>query len=182
MIIILVIALRVIASFLILRYPLAGGFFALFLDAIDRTAIRLIVGPADYEFQTFFFNHYNSFDKLLDLLYLSTEFSVVLRWKETLARNAATALFVLRLFGVLLFEITGLRFLLFFMPNIFEFFYLAYLSIRKRIPDWEIKTGKRLVIFIALLSAPKLFQEYIIHIQDAAPWHTFKHQYLPWLP
>src|ERR1700675_4948769 len=120
MAVIIVIALRLVVPLSILRWPLAGGLLSMLLDAIDVIlvdAIASVLGEPG-EFGPF----YAQIDKWLDLWYLSLELVVPRRWSETLIRRAAMGLFVWRLVGVILFEVTASHPLLFVFPNLFENF------------------------------------------------------------
>ena len=126
---IIVIALRLVVPLTILRWPLAGGLVSMLIDAIDVVlvdATASVLGEPG-EFGSF----YAQIDKWLDLWYLSLELVIVRRWTEPLVRRAATALFVWRLIGVILFEITGSRPLLVVFPNLFENLYLYVLIVRR---------------------------------------------------
>ena len=106
----IVIAVRILVPLLILRYPLAGGLAAVAVDALDVVMIELIgLGG--------FGAHYAQLDKLLDTYYLTLELIVALRWESAWARVPAIALYVYRLVGVILFEITDARWLLLAVPE-----------------------------------------------------------------
>lgn len=95
-----VVALRVVLPLLILRKPLLGAILAMLLDALDVVIVELFGagGMGD---------HYNSIDKVLDLYYLGLEAWVALSWPQRIPRISAIALFLYRVTGVLIFELTN---------------------------------------------------------------------------
>ena len=115
----LVIAARLLIPLLIPAYPLPGIIAALVLDAVDQTL-----------FQTFThlpLDGYQSYDKALDIYYLSIAYISTLRnWTNHFAFQVGRFLFYYRLAGVALFELSGWRVLLFIFPNTFEYFFIWY--------------------------------------------------------
>lgn len=169
---IIVIALRLVVPLTILRWPLAGALASMVLDAVDVIlvdAIASVLGEPG-EFGPF----YAQIDKWLDLWYLSLELVVVRRWTETLVRRAATGLFVWRLIGVILFEISGDRQLLFVFPNLFENLFLYVLIVRRFAPRLEPRTGPQLALVLVVLFIPKAIQEYILHWEELHPWQWLR--------
>lgn len=177
---IIVLALRLVVPVAIFRWPLAGGIAAMLLDGADVILIDLIGGSSLPGLYAYYDQHYHTLDKYLDTYYLFFEFLVSLRWQEQLARTASIALFVWRAAGVVVFELTGLRVVLFIAPNLFENFYLFYLAIRRFLPGWELKSLARLGVALAILYVPKFGQEYLLHIQQATPWLWFSRTLLGW--
>lgn len=169
---IIVIALRLVVPLTILRWPLAGALASMVLDAVDVIlvdAIASVLGEPG-EFGPF----YAQIDKWLDLWYLSLELVVVRRWTETLVRRAATGLFVWRLIGVILFEISGDRQLLFVFPNLFENLFLYVLIVRRFAPRLEPRTGAQLALVLVVLFIPKAIQEYVLHWEELHPWQWLR--------
>lgn len=156
MVALLVVALRLLLPFTIFRWPLLGGLLALTADFYDFPLLNTFgwgfLTPETYQ----------SVDKMLDIYYLSFEFLVALRWNDLLARKAAVGLFSWRLIGVIIFELTQVRKFLFFAPNIFEYFYLAFLGIKKFKPDFRL-SKKLLLILLVAIGIPKLAQEFVLH-------------------
>ncbi len=115
----LVIAARLLLPLLIPWYPLPGILAALALDAVDQTI-----------FQTFTrlpLGFYQSYDKALDIYYLSIAYLSTLRnWTNLFAFRVGRFLFYYRLAGVVLFELLEWRVLLFAFPNTFEYFFIWY--------------------------------------------------------
>jgi hypothetical protein len=137
-------------------FPLPAIIACLLLDGVDQTI-----------FQTFGFNppFYQSYDKAMDVFYLSVAFVASLRnWTNPAAVRVSRFLFFYRQIGVVAFELSGLRWLLLVFPNTFEYFFIAYEGIRTRwnparygLKFWVIVAGA-IWIFV------KLPQEYWIHI------------------
>ena len=108
-----VIGLRLIVPLLIFRSPLVGGVLAMLLDGADVIIVEQF-GPGGMG------SKYHQLDKYLDIYYLSMEAYVSLTWTELRPRLTSIGLFLYRLVGVVLFELTGIRLLLFIFPNLFE--------------------------------------------------------------
>ena len=162
-----VIGLRLAVPLLILRRPLLGGVAALLLDGADVIIVELF-GPGGMG------SRYHGLDKLLDLYYLGLEAFVSWRWRERLARRTSTGLYLFRLVGVVAFEATGARWLLFAFPNLFENWFLFYLVRCRFFPRVRLDTWARIATWLALLYVPKLGQEYLLHVAEAQPWDWFK--------
>lgn len=175
---IIVLILRILVPFGIFKHPLAFGVICLILDGLDVVLIDALGTGAFPLVDNFYDENYHFIDKILDTYYLTFEMIISLRWKEKLARNTSIILYAWRLVGVILFEITGIRKIIFFAPNLFENFFIFYLVARKKYHDWEIKSFKRLFIILFLLYIPKFGQEYVLHWQEAQPWTWFKARFL----
>lgn len=164
---IVVIVLRVIVPLLILQKPLIGGFIAMLLDALDVVIVELFgkggMGP-----------HYHSLDKILDLYYLALEAWVALSWTERIPRLTAIGLFLYRIVGVIVFELTSWRPVLFIFPNLFEHWFLFYLIRNWLFPNLKLSTWKHTILWLVILYIPKLGQEYMLHVAEAQPWDWIK--------
>jgi hypothetical protein len=150
---------RLFVPLLIPRYPLVI-IVALVLDAVDGSLLEAFTtvdtGPD---------GPYQSFDKALDIYYLSIAYIATMRnWVSQTAVRVAQFLFYYRLVGVLAFELTSERAMLLIFPNTFEFYFIAYSVIALRFdparcgPRFWIATAAVLWIFV------KLPQEYWIHV------------------
>ena len=168
---IIIIALRLIVPLLILRYALVGGLAAMLLDAADVILIELIPGGS-------FGGHYPELDKLLDSYYLALELIVALRWRNPYARLPAIVLFAYRAIGVVLFEITRTRLLLFIFPNLFENWWLYVVIVERFWPRLAPRSVKSTAIPLVLLLLPKMGQEYLLHFAEAQPWNWIKQNIL----
>ncbi len=166
---IVVISLRLIVPLLILKRPLAGGFAAMLLDGLDVVIVELF-GPGGMG------EHYHSIDKILDTYYLSLEAYVAFGWTQHIPRLIALWLFAIRLAGVVLFEITGWRPVLFMFPNLFENWFLFVLIVWRFFPKLNLNSWRTALIWLAVLYIPKAFQEYLLHIAEAQPWAWLKDQ------
>jgi len=153
----LVIAARLLLPLLIPWYPLPGILAALALDAVDQTI-----------FQTFTrlpLGFYQSYDKALDIYYLSIAYLSTLRnWTNLFAFRVGRFLFYYRLAGVVLFELLEWRVLLFAFPNTFEYFFIWYEAFvlwrDPRSLTRHAVAGTAAVIWIVI----KLPQEFWLHI------------------
>ncbi|MGY4766272.1 hypothetical protein ACXC9Q_05045 [Kribbella sp. CWNU-51] len=165
-----VVLARFALPLLIPKYPLPGVVACLVLDAADQTI-----------FQAFGFNppFYQSYDKAMDVFYLSVAYTASLRnWTNMSAFGINRFLFLYRQIGAVAFELSGLRWLLLVFPNTFEYFFIAYETVRTRwnplrygFKFWAITAGA-IWIFI------KLPQEYWLHIAELDVTDTIRD--VPW--
>ena len=147
---------RVLGSLPVLFFPFPGAILAMLVDNFDV----LLKGTLDEGGVS----DYHAFDKWLDLVYMVTFLIVALRWQGA-ARNIAVGLFVYRLIGVVLFEVTNIRLFLFFFPALFENFFLFYAVLLRFFPDYDL-TPRRLGYWLAILLVPKMVQEYVLHYRQ----------------
>ena len=160
-----VVVARFILPLTIPRYPLPGIIASLVLDAVDQTIFQ--------QFPGLNLESYQSYDKALDIYYLTIAYISTLRnWKNYFAFQVSRFLFYWRLLGVALFELTELRVLLLIFPNTFEYFFIFYEAYRLR---WDTRRmSKKLVVGAAafIWIVIKLPQEYWIHIGqiDTTDW------------
>jgi hypothetical protein len=151
-----VVLARFALPLLIPRWPLPAIIGCLLLDGADQTI-----------FQTFGFDppNYQSYDKAMDVFYLSIAYLAGLRnWTNQGAVRISRFLFFYRQIGVVAFELSGARFLLLLFPNTFEYFFIAYELVRcRRNPN---RYGMRFWVLVAagIWIFIKLPQEYWIHI------------------
>lgn len=165
----IVIGLRLVVPLIIPKRPLLGSILAMLLDALDVVIVEWF-GPGGMG------PYYHNLDKLLDLYYLGLEAWVASRWDERLPRLTALGLFAWRVVGVILFEITGWRPILFIFANLFEHWFLFYLIRTRWFPGIRLDTWPRVAAWLVVLAIPKLFQEYLLHIAEAQPWDWTKRQ------
>jgi hypothetical protein len=167
----IIIAVRLIVPVWIFRQPVIGGIAAMAVDALDVVLIELIgLGG--------FGDHYHATDKLLDTYYLSFELVVALGWANSYAKWISAALFLYRLLGVLLFELTARRVTLLIFPNLFENWWLycaISLSVWPAIAPRSFRTS---IIVLLMLLLPKMGQEYLLHYAEAQPWDWIKRNFL----
>ena len=157
--VVLVVAARLFIPLLIPRWPLMIA-AAFLLDAIDGSLLEhftsVDTGPD---------GPYQSWDKALDIYYLSIAYVSTMRnWTSVPAFRIARFLFYYRLLGIALFEATGERWLLLAFPNTFEFFFIAYELLRTRFEPTKFSGRTWLGIAAGLWVFVKLPQEYWIHV------------------
>jgi hypothetical protein len=154
---------RLILPVTIFRWPLVGFAISLLIDGADWFLWQF-KSYADYD-------RYQTWDKWLDLYMLSIAMISTLSWKDVLAKRVAGSLFVFRVIGIMLFEITHFRTILFFFPNLFETFFLfynGYRALAKR--DVLFRSGKFVALTLVILLLPKLYMEYHLHISMLNFW------------
>jgi hypothetical protein len=144
---------RILGSLLVLRWAFAGGIIAVLVDFSDLFLKNLLdLGGV---------RNYQSFDKWLDQVYQFAFLLVALRWKGP-ARTIAVVLYLFRIPGLFVFELTGERWTLLLFPNVFEFWFLFVASL----PHWRrgfAYTRRNLALSLGILFALKEFQEYMLH-------------------
>lgn len=149
---VVIVALRLIAPFSILRFPLIGTLACAIIDGYDHGYIGE-------------FEYYQIADKWLDLYYLAFAYYVSRGWRDQLARKIAKYLFVYRALGVAVLTVTNLEWTMILFPNLFEMFfvfYLLYLYLSSRtqlLANW-----KDAAPMMAALLIPKMLQEYALHV------------------
>jgi hypothetical protein len=160
-----VILARLLVPLTIPRYPLPGIVASSVLDMVDYTIIR--------DRTNLPMEGYQGFDKALDIYYLTIAYISTLRnWSNLFAFKLTRFLFYWRLAGVVLFEFTQLRPLLFIFTNAFEYVFIFYEVVRlrwdpRKMSKW-VMVGATAFIWIFI----KLPQEYILHIGqfDTTVW------------
>ena len=180
LIVVAVILARLLVPLLIIRWPLPAIVASLILDAVDQTVFQAVAPEADL-------TGYQSYDKALDIYYLLIAYISTLRnWTNRFAVSVARFLIYYRLVGVVLFELSGIREILFIFPNTFEYFFIFYESVRlfwdpRRMSDklvigatafiWIfIKLPQEWWIHIAQLDTTDLIQEDIFGVPAGTPW------------
>lgn len=123
---------------------------------------------------------YHPIDKGLDTYYLAFAAFVSLRWPEMLAKKTAVFLFIWRLIGIVIFEITNIRQVILFAPSIFENFYLIIAGAKQFFPKFKVDTGKKLAVILVIAAIPKLVQEYFMHFLEVQTWQFVKHNIFRW--
>jgi len=153
-----VVLARFVLPFFILRYPLPAIIACLLLDGVDQTIFQLFnVEPPNYQ----------SYDKAMDVFYLSIAYLASLRnWSNLHAVKVSRFLFFYRQIGVLLFELTGVRTLLLIFPNTFEYFFIAYEGIRARRNPLRYSLRFWVLVAAGIWIFVKLPQEYWIHVAE----------------
>src|SRR3954464_13388605 len=158
-VIVAIVLARLCVPLLIPRVPLLI-IVALVLDAVDGSLLDALthvdVGPD---------GPYQSFDKALDIYYLSIAYLTMLRnWSSVPALRIGRFLFYYRLVGGLAFELTSARGMLLLFPNTFEFYFIVYEAIRLRWDPARCSARFWLLTAAGLWVFVKLPQEYWIHV------------------
>lgn len=171
-VIVLVIGARLFLPLLIPYVPVVGLLACLVLDAADQTIFQ--------QFPAIPLDDYQSYDKALDIYYLTIAYLSTLRnWTSRPAFLTAFFLFYYRLIGNLAFELTQERVLLFIFPNTFEYFFLFIELCRMRWDqsrfNWKVSITAAALIWIFV----KLPQEWWIHIAEL-DFTDFVSEY-PWV-
>jgi hypothetical protein len=92
---------------------------------------------------------------------MATFLLVALRWQGT-ARNVAVALYVFRLAGFFVFEVSDERALLLAFPNVFEFWFVLVAWLAHWRPEFAF-SRRSTIVSLAILAVLKEFQEYALH-------------------
>lgn len=149
---IIIVALRFLAPFLILRFPITGVGLCMLLDWRDH----------DYLGQ---YEHYQIIDKWLDFYYLTFCAYMSLAWKDIVARRLVMGLFIYRFIGVIALALTNQEWLMILFPNLFEvlfIFYILYAQFSKSTHLFH--SWKSITPVMLALAIPKLVQEYMLHV------------------
>lgn len=105
--------------------------------------------------------NYQLFDKLADQVYLAVFLIVALGWTGP-ERAISIVLYVFRIAGFVLYELSGERAVLLLFPNVFEFWFLFIAVLHHVRPSFEW-TRMRLVAVLVPLVAVKEVQEWALH-------------------
>lgn len=152
-------AVRILGSLPVLRWAFAGALAAILIDLSDLFLMNLLdLGGVP---------RYQATDKWLDQVYLALFLLAALRWDDPVARCIAVALYLARLAGFAAFEVTGDRWLLVAVPNLFEFWFVFVTGRewwwRRRGGVAPPLRGRPLVIALVALAMAKIAHEYAIH-------------------
>ncbi|MDA0676656.1 MAG: hypothetical protein O2788_01475 [Chloroflexi bacterium] len=145
--------IRIAGSLPVLRWAFAGALIAILVDFSDLFLKGWIDlgGIGDYQ----------TFDKLLDVVYMVTFLVVALRWQGPV-RTIAVALFVFRIIGVIAFEVVESRLVLLAFPNVFEFWFVGISAQKHWWPNFPMTRRNLTALFLAAF-ALKMGQEWIVH-------------------
>jgi hypothetical protein len=156
-VVILVVGARLVLPLLIPYFPVPALLACLILDSADQSIFQ--------HFPKIPLEGYQSYDKALDVYYLSVAYLSTLRnWTNQTAFRLSQFLFYYRMVGVVAFELTQARAILFIFPNTFEYFFLFVEAVRL---GWDTKRMGRWTVIIAAAAIwifIKLPQEWWIHI------------------
>lgn len=168
---IIVISIRIIVPLIIFRWWFVGAIVAMVADTSDVILIDAL-GMGGFG------GNYAEVDKLMDSWYYVIELIVALRWTNNWMVYPAVGLFVFRVIGAILFEITGNHVMLFYFPNMFENWWLYCVVVMKWFPNLVPHSVKSVVVPMLILLVPKMAQEYLLHFSEAHPWTWTKENIL----
>jgi hypothetical protein len=180
-IVVLVVGGRLFLPLLIPYFPVPALLACLILDSIDQSIFQ--------QFPAIPLDGYQSYDKALDVYYLSVAYLSTLRnWTNQTAFRMSQFLYYYRMVGVVLFELTQNRTILFIFPNTFEYFFLFFELVRwgwdtKRMGKWTvilsaaaiwifIKLPQEWWIHIAQLDMTDFIKETLFGVDPSASWST----------
>lgn len=169
----LVIGGRFVLPLLIPRFPLPAILACLVLDGVDQTI-----------FQAFGYDPpgYQSYDKAMDIFYLSIAYLAAMRnWDNLAAFMVARFLFYYRMAGAFLFEMFHERWLLLAFPNTFEYFFIAYELVRTRWRTRPISERAWILTAGAIWVGIKLPQEFWLHVAQLDVTDTLSDHPWTWL-
>lgn len=151
-----VVLARLILPMFIPRYPLPAIIGCLVLDGVDQSIFHLFgYDPPGYQ----------GYDKAMDVYYLALAYIATQRnWTSLPAIRIARFLFFYRLVGVVLFELTGARWLLLVFANTFEYFFIGYSLVQTRWDPSRYPRSFWLWMAAGILVVLKLPQETWVHI------------------
>lgn len=163
----LVVGARFLLPLLIPFYPLPAIIACLLLDGVDQTIFQLFTKlPLD---------GYQSYDKALDIHYLTIAYISTLRnWTNQFAFSVSRFLFYFRLLGVALFETFHLRAILLIFPNTFEYFFIWYEALKLWWDPRKLTRVGSISAAAAIWIVIKLPQEYWLHIAQRDVTDTIK--------
>ena len=151
-----VIGARFLVPLLIPRYPLPAVVACLLLDGIDQSI-----------FQWFGYDPpgYQGYDKAMDVYYLAIAYLSTMRnWASLPAYGVGRFLYFYRLVGVVAFELSQVRALLLVFPNTFEYFFIAYETVRSRWQPLRVSLRRWILVAALIWIFIKLPQEYWLHV------------------
>ena len=156
-VVVLVVGGRLVLPLLIPYYPVPALLACMILDSADQSIFQ--------KFPSIPLEGYQSYDKALDIYYLSIAYLSTLRnWTNQTAFRMSQFLYYYRMVGVIAFELTQVRAILFIFPNTFEYFFLFVEAVRL---GWDTKRMGRWTVILAAAGIwifIKLPQEWWIHI------------------
>ena len=156
-VVVAVVLARFIVPLFIPKYPLPAILVALVLDAADQTIFSWVTNDP--------LPGYQSYDKALDVYYLAIAYITTMRiWRDPVAFQLSRFLYLYRLVGVTLFELTHHRWLLLVFPNTFEYFFDVYEAIRTKWNPLRLTATALVGIAAFIWIFIKLPQEWWIHV------------------
>jgi hypothetical protein len=169
-----VVIFRLVVPLFIPRFPLPAIVAALVLDAVDQTIFQQYTNIDTSET-----GHYQSYDKALDIYYLTIAYTATMRnWGGGDLFRVGRFLWYYRLIGVVLFESTDAqyRWLLLVFPNTFEYFFIAIESYKLRRNPLKFAYKQVIAIAAFIWIVIKLPQEWWIHVAKLDFTNAMKEQ------
>jgi hypothetical protein len=148
----IVVTVRLLVPLAILRWPFAGSLLALAVDIADLIVYG-VTGFPPFDYQRF--------DKLLDVHYIALQVIAAQRWSPPM-RWTANILCSYRFVGMALYELTGVRAMLFAFPNVFTFWFILCSGVMTYRPSYEW-TWLRAWRAAGIVLLPTLALEYALH-------------------
>ena len=125
-VVILVVGARLFLPLPIPYFPLPALLACMILDSVDQSIFQ--------QFPAIPLEGYQSYDKSLDIYYLAIIYISTMRnWTNQCAFRMSWFLYYYRLVGVVAFELTQVRAILFIFPNTFEYFFVFVEAVRLRL-------------------------------------------------
>jgi hypothetical protein len=169
-----VVIFRLVVPLFIPRFPLPAIVAALVLDAVDQTIFQQYTNIDTSET-----GHYQSYDKALDIYYLTIAYTATMRnWGGGDLYRVGRFLWYYRLVGVVMFESTvaQYRWLLLVFPNSFEYFFIAIESYKLRRNPLKFVYKQVIAIAAFIWIVIKLPQEWWIHVAKLDFTNAMKEQ------
>ena len=111
---------------------------------------------------------------MITIRYMSIFLFIAIRWKNILSK-IAIFLFLFRLFGLLIFEITQDRIFLLLFPNIFEFWFVLVTGLKLFMKEKTILKPRIIIISLFISGVLKIFHEWVLHgIKFFDQWGFFE--------
>lgn len=166
----MVVLIRLVVPLLILRWSLAGSILAIVADILDVVILDFL-GVTE-------FGAYNRVDKFLDTYFYLIAGYTMFSWgnerssssnersssANKFARNIGMFLLGYRLIGIVIYEFTEIRALLFIFPNVFIFFFMYYIIFKKLFKREPFLNWLQALPVMLVLIALKLGHEYMLHV------------------
>jgi hypothetical protein len=150
---------RLLVPLFIPRFPLPGILGAIVLDAIDHTVFQAF-GEVDLA-------AYQSYDKALDIYYLTIAYASTIRnWEAGPAFALGRVLWYYRLVGVALFEFLESRWLLLLFPNVFEYYFAVIEALKVSRNPFRLTIRQLAAVAAVIWIGIKLPQEWWIHVAE----------------
>jgi hypothetical protein len=171
---VVVVLLRFTIPLFIPKFPLPAILAALVLDAADQTIFSMVTDDP--------LPGYQAYDKALDVYYQAIAYITTMRtWRDPVAFQISRFLYLYRLIGVTLFELSHARWVLLVFPNTFEYFFIAYEFVRTRWNPLRMSATALVGMAAFIWIFIKLPQEWWIHVaqldftefMDDNPWAYF---------